>query len=144
MAPLMVARFFTSGTVMSSSLAARSRPLSLAAFRFGPVPVTDMGADSSNRSIPTIGPRPTLVPLCAKTGCQPRDGTPRPQTLKMLQVQAASRITARYLSMAECPPSCASNVTTLSFISGHFAYGMSPLIVKICFSMPVLPVTNEG
>ena len=47
-APVIVARFITSGTDMPSSAPARCRPFCTAAFRSGPVPTTDTGSVSSS------------------------------------------------------------------------------------------------
>jgi hypothetical protein len=52
-APLIVARFITSGTSIDRSSAARFSPLSVALFRSGPEPTTEIGADSSSPSSPT-------------------------------------------------------------------------------------------
>ena len=49
----MVARFMTSGTLIPSSAAARANPLSVAELRSGPVPMTEIGSDSSSGTPPS-------------------------------------------------------------------------------------------
>lgn len=51
-APEIVARFLISGTVKPSNSLARARPLSVALSRSGPVPIAEIGSDSSSLVTP--------------------------------------------------------------------------------------------
>jgi len=57
-----VARLRTSGTVISSSSAARARPLSVAVLRSGPLPMTEIALVRRNMNAPPGSLRPPLTP----------------------------------------------------------------------------------